>query len=214
MARTEMIGAVRDGGPKPPTDEDKAASKERAELHSPQRQWEILNPKVLKYELLLSRLVEEEIIDEDGRKVRSTIREWFTTPIHIATEFTIGDITKRRIYDELEAYALAVGAEVRAIKPEFLVHEFILPENTQFIEAATVRHREMLRALIAKVASYPNDDPSAPVRRPNVDEIALGLTDVDLYVIGMSFLALLIKTREDRKKEQAAARASLPPSQS
>jgi hypothetical protein len=211
MARSEMIGAVKDGRPKPPTRDENEASKARAELHSAERQWEILNPQVLAYELLLPREIEEETIDSQGRKVRSTITQWVREPIHIATELTIGDVVNRRIYDELEAYTLAVGAEVRSIKPEFMAHEFVLPENAQFIEAGMSRNREMLRALIAKVASYPNDDPNAPVRRPSVEDIAAGLTDIDLYVIGMSFMALLIKKREERKKEQAAARASLPP---
>jgi hypothetical protein len=214
MARRDIISAAKEGGPVPPSPEEKEASNKRAELHSPERQWEILNPKVLAYELLLSRQIEEELTDEAGRKVRQTVTEWYREPIHIATEFTIADIASRRIYDELEAYVLAISAEVRSIKPEFLLHDFVLVENMQFMEAAMTRHREMLRALIAKVSSCPNSDPKAPVRRPSVDDIAMGLTDLDLYIIGMSFMALLIKKADERKKDQAAARASLPPQQS
>jgi len=156
----------------------------KTDLDKPDVQFEILNPKTLGYTLSTEREITVERIVE-GKKTRETTVETLVRKISIPKEFTIRDISVRRILDDVEAFRQLYFLELRRVSPsEARTDPAFYASNMPYLEVAMKLSavRSNLRELVASMATF--EDGSHPTSA----EIAEGMDNGSLSELGFYIL--------------------------
>ncbi len=195
MARSEMRDAARGKA------EPVAPPVEAHKLDTAERQFEILNPKSLRYELVLEREYMDERVVK-GVKVREAVKDHVKRAIVVPTEFALGDILTRRVRDDVESFGRLAMLEIGKSLPNGMTLGDVFEKDNGYMEVAFSKSnvRDTLHRLVATVAVF-EDDANA---RPTAAEVAEGMDSADLSVIGMLYLTNAL-VEISRQKEARAA---------
>lgn len=197
MARSEMRDGAR-GKVAPPVAEP------AHDLDSAERQFEILNPKTLRYDLVLEReYIDEKVVG--GKKVREPVREHVKRTIIVPTEFTLGDILTRRVKDDMESFTRLTIVELSQLLPSNVSVADVFSTSPGYLEAALLKAnvRESLRGLVASVSTFEDE----PALHPTANEIADGMDYADLQIVGGLFFNRALEEMVRRKNARTAAGA-------
>lgn len=173
------------------------------DLDNAQRQFEILNPALLHYDLVLAReFTDEKIVA--GKKVRETVSDFGKRAITVPIEFTLGDILKRRVKDDLEAFARLTVVEIGRVLPTGMKLSEAFEGASGYVEIGLMKSnvRELLRHLISAIASFDDDHTS-----PTIEQIADGMAPEDFMVVGVMLMNRAFEDIAKRKNARTAAGA-------
>jgi hypothetical protein len=169
-----------------------------SEYDDPKRQWEILNPETLRYPLLV------------GGVERT---------IEVKTEFSINDLFRRRVMDDLGAFSKLVFAELAQLNPGHGSFEWV-SRDLQYIDIALTGGvvSDRARRILVQMARYV--DPFVVGQtlheRPSIEDVALGMAEADLVSFGLYLLNRLKRARDEAeaggKASAAASHSGSPPS--
>lgn len=207
--RPELRAAVA-GSPPKPTAAAGRSVREPSEFDDPEVQVKVLGPDTIL--LTLERPVEydhaTEIVTGRGKKRKTdkiVEKRWTTEPfaIILPTEFRLGDLRVRRIFDDLMAFQELIRVEIgKFVTPTSSVADTLRYFDVIFKKGAI---REEIRGLLAQIAIVADSDPE---RRPGLLELADAM-GVKEY----SFVALYFMRRggEEIDRQKKVRATSLPP---
>jgi hypothetical protein len=174
---------------------------EQHDLERPDKQLEVIAPRKLAYVLTFPprEVVLERI--EGGKRTRETVMEVVERSIEIATEVTVGQMLRRDIIDDLEAFFRLIIVEVGRIAPGLDPRI----DSRAYVATALMRGkpRMMLREIVAQMARYtdvePDENGRVKLERPTVEALEVGMASADLSAIGMKFFMDELEKRAEKK---------------
>jgi len=160
----------------------KADASRPKDLDDPKTQFAILNPETLAYTLDLP----------GGPR-----------PIEIKTVFSVADIQKRRVFENIEAYRSLVVTEVSRFNRDAragVVDYGFASSHPEYIDAAmALSHvRDFARSLVSQISRYA-DLPDGADAYVSPEDLARGMPGIQLAA-----LSILILQRARQAAEQAA----------
>lgn len=173
-----------------------AASAERPrDLSDPNTQFRILNPETIGFTLDLP----------DGKR-----------PIEIKLVFSLADIYKRRVFENIEACRTLIVTEIARFNRDGrpgIVDGAWIAANSQYIDVAmSLSHvRELARTVVASIATFADtgDGSSHAGESAYVspDDLVVGMPGVQLSAITVQVIDIALKQVANQKNAAAAKRA-------
>lgn len=174
---------------------DAAQAAKPKDLDDPKTQFAILNPETIAYTLDLA----------SGPR-----------PMEIKTVFSVTDIQKRRVYENIEAYRSLVIVEMSRFNRDAragMVDSAWVAKNAQYIDVAmALPHvRELARSVIASIARFADTGEGMPHADESdfvdVEQIAEGMPRVQLAALSLHILRIATAQVSNQKNAAAAKRA-------